>query len=105
MNNHELNLKITFQTDSDMSDFDEAKSEIISKLDSELFHISDDGIIEKKYSINEIKNETDFPTRKCCFFKLKNGKYLTENNIEITSDMLVKYPHVISELWSFIIVD
>jgi len=45
------------------------------------------------------------PIRKVCFFTLKNGKYLTENNIEITTEMLVKYPHVITDGWSYIILD
>ena len=45
------------------------------------------------------------PTRKVCFFKLKNKKYLTENGIEITTDMLVKHPHQITETWSFIVLD
>lgn len=45
------------------------------------------------------------PTRKVCFFTLKNGKYLTENNIEITTEMLVKYPHVITDGWSYIVLD
>jgi glutaredoxin len=45
------------------------------------------------------------PTRKVCFFKLKNKKYLTENGIEITTEMLVKYPHQITETWSFIVLD
>ena len=45
------------------------------------------------------------PTRKVCFFKLKKGKYLTENGIEITTEMLVKHPHQITETWSFIVLD
>lgn len=68
-----------------------------------------DKTIDKIEELFPLKLKTDediiFTTRKVCFFKLKNGKYMTENNIEITSDMLVKYPHVISELWSYIIVD
>ena len=45
------------------------------------------------------------PVRKVVFFKLKDGKYLTENGIEITSEMLVKYPHQITDVWSFIVLD
>ena len=45
------------------------------------------------------------PIRKVCFFKLKKGKYLTENGIEITTEMLVKHPHQITETWSFIVLD
>ena len=52
------------------------------------------------------KSETNnLPTKTVCFFKLKNGKYLTENNIEITTEMLVKYPHVVSDSYSFIIIN
>lgn len=47
----------------------------------------------------------DLSTRSVCFFKLKNGKYLTENNMEITTDMLVKYPHQITDVYSFIVLD
>lgn len=46
-----------------------------------------------------------FPTKNVCFFDLKNGKYLTENDIEITTDLLTKYPHQITKDCSFIILD
>ena len=49
-----------------------------------------------------IKN---LPVRKVCFFKLKEGKYVAENGEEITSEMLVKFPHQITNVWSFIILD
>jgi glutaredoxin len=45
------------------------------------------------------------PTKKVCFFKLKDKKYLTENEIEITTEMLVKFPHQIMDTWSFIVLD
>jgi hypothetical protein len=47
----------------------------------------------------------NLPVRKVCFFTLKDGKYLTENNVEINTDMLVKYNHQITDNWSYIIID
>lgn len=65
-------------------------------------------LISRLKKIDELEqpNPLDvFPTRKVCFFSLKDGKHLTENGIEITTDMLVKYPHQITETWSYIILD
>ncbi len=56
-----------------------------------------ESIIEDKYK--------DFPIRKVCFFTLKDKKYLTENGLEITTEMLVKHPHQITDTWSYIILD
>ena len=56
----------------------------------------------------QVDNSVDIgglPVRKVCFFSLKDGKYMTENNIEITTDMLVKYNHQITDGWSFVILD
>lgn len=61
---------------------------------------------EKGFCEHIEQNYTDLlPTQKVCFFKLKNGKYLTENGIEITTEMLVKHPHQITDVWSFIIIN
>jgi hypothetical protein len=49
--------------------------------------------------------ENLLPTRKVCFFKLKNKKYVAENGAEITTEMLVKHAHVISDVWSYIVLD
>lgn len=46
----------------------------------------------------------NLPITTVCFFKLKDGKYLTENGIEITTDMLMKHGHYISEDVSFMII-
>ena len=39
-----------------------------------------------------------------CFFALKNGKYLDVNDNEVTTEMLVKYHHVITNEYSYIIL-
>lgn len=57
--------------------------------------------------INEFisQNKYGLPTKKCCFFKLKDKKYVAENGVEIPTDMLVKHPHQITDIWSYIIID
>ena len=39
-----------------------------------------------------------------CFFALKNGKCLDVNGNEVTTEMLVKYHHVITNEYSYIIL-
>jgi hypothetical protein len=83
---------------------------LLSKEHNLILTISemDEIIIESKKISNPIvESETisNLPSRKVCFFKLKKGKYLAENGVEITTDMLVKYPHSISSDWSYIILD
>ena len=51
------------------------------------------------------KDSHELPIKKVVFFKLTNEKYMTENGIEITNEMLMKYPHQITDVWSFIIID
>lgn len=50
------------------------------------------------------KKPLNLPISKVVFFKLKNKKYMTKNNIEITDEMLSKYPHHLSELSCYIII-
>lgn len=59
-------------------------------------------LIDNKESKDE---KTGLPTRMVCFFKLKEGKFLAEDGTEITTNMLVKYPHMITETWSYIVLD
>ena len=55
-----------------------------------------------QYVENEISN---FPVKKVCFFKIENGKYLTDNGMEITNDMLIKHSHYIGFPWSYIVLE
>lgn len=49
--------------------------------------------------------DNGFPVSKVCFFELRDQKYITKTGEEITTDMLMKYPHYISEDTSYIILD
>ncbi len=62
-------------------------------------HLSD---CEKFYSQNEVNG---FPTKKVCFFKIEDGKYLTDNGMEITNDMLIKHSHYIGIPWNYIVLE
>ena len=56
-------------------------------------------------NINSLNSGDVFPIRKVCFFTLKNGKYLASNGMEITTEMLVKYSHSITDTWSYIVFE
>ena len=52
---HELSIKITFKTDSDMSDFETARNEMLRKIRQEFYYsLCEDGIIEEDYKIELI---------------------------------------------------
>jgi hypothetical protein len=48
---------------------------------------------------------SEFPHKKVCFFKVENGKYLTDNGMEITNEMLIKHSHHIGFPWNYIVLE
>jgi hypothetical protein len=48
---------------------------------------------------------SEFPHKKVCFFKIENGKYLTDNGMEITNEMLIKHSHHIGFPWNYIVLE
>jgi len=54
-----------------------------------------------KHKIN-LCNSVMLPISEVCFFKLIGNRYMTENDIEITTEMLSQYPHHIFESEGFI---
>lgn len=55
--NHQLILKINFQTDEEISNFEVAKKEMFRKIKQEFdFSLVDDGVIESGYTIEEVIN-------------------------------------------------
>lgn len=47
---------------------------------------------------------SQLPVKQVVFFSLKQGKYLTENGIEITTPILLEYTHHITNDFGFIIL-
>lgn len=51
------------------------------------------------------KEKTNLPIKKVCFFKIEKGKYIAENGMEITNDMLINHSHYIGLPWSYIVLE
>jgi hypothetical protein len=80
---------------------------------------SKDGVIEREHIVKAMQEYADlqlqqtdvsdsyskFPHKKVCFFKVENGKYLTDNGIEITNEMLIKHSHHIGFPWNYIVLE
>lgn len=67
------------------------------------------GTLEKQNLNNGTQpalQETDiFPISKVVFFDLKNGKYVAQNGVELTTDLLVKNRHKIFQDEGYVIIE
>jgi hypothetical protein len=78
------------------------ETDVIS-ISVRLIHIKDQALQLQQTGVSGSYSE--FPHKKVCFFKVENGKYLTDNGMEITNEMLIKHSHHIGFPWNYIVLE
>jgi hypothetical protein len=53
---------------------------------------------------NQTTNTKELPTKTVVFFTLQNGKYVADNGVEITTQMVMEHEHYISKEVCYIVL-